>query len=238
MVVNQTSGIPASRLGDTLPFAETVRTRRSFRAFKPEPLADELIRQLLLDAQQAPSNCNTQPWNMHVVSGAKRDELSRALHAANHAGRLTPDFSWDEGAFWGRCDERRREQGAIYYSNLGVTGDDHEARAKAAAVNFSFFGAPHVAMLFMPLVGNGVRVAGDLGMYGQTFLLALAARGLGGVPQTVLGLYAQTVRDVLGISEDLKLLCGISFGHPDEAASANRVRMGRDDLGQSVTFHT
>jgi nitroreductase len=238
MVHNQTSGKPASRADITLSFAETVRARRSFRAFKPEPVADDLIRELLLDAQQAPSNCNTQPWNMHVVSGAKRDELSRALHAANDARRLTPDFTWDEGGFRGRYDERRREQGAIYYSNLGVTRDDHEARARAASVNFSFFGAPHVALLFMPLVGDGVRVAGDLGMYGQTFLLALASRKLGGVPQTVLGLYAQTVRDVLGICDDLKLLYGISFGHPDETAPANRVRMGRDDLGQSVTFHT
>ncbi|WP_404482441.1 nitroreductase family protein [Novosphingobium sp. BL-52-GroH] len=192
MVHKQTSGTPAQRADIMLSFAETVRARRSFRAFKPEPVADDLICELLLDAQQAPSNCNTQPWNMHVVSGAKRDELSRALYAANDAGRLTPDFSRDEGGFRGRYDERRREQGAIYYGNLGVTRDDHEARARAASVNFSFFGAPHVALLFMPLVGDGVRVAGDLGMY----------------------------------------------GHPDETAPANRVRMGRDDLGQSVTFHT
>jgi hypothetical protein len=36
-------------------------------------------------------------------------------------------------------------------------------------------------------------------MYGQTFLLSLAARGLGGLPQTVIGLYADTVRAVLGV---------------------------------------
>ncbi|TCU54688.1 nitroreductase [Novosphingobium sp. PhB57] len=221
-----------------LPFDETVRVRRSYRDFLAEPLPNAVIREVLLDAQHAPSNCNTQPWNMHIVSGAKRDDLSKALHEANVAGRLTPDFSWDEGGFEGRYDERRREQGAIYYRNLGVARDDRESRAKASGVNFSFFNAPHVALLFMPVVGDSVRVAGDLGMYGQTFLLALAARGLGGVPQTVLGLYAQTVRDVLGVSQDLKLLYGISFGYPDEAASANRVRMGRDELARSVTFHS
>lgn len=220
-----------------LKFDETVRARRSCRDFLAEPLPDELIRLVLLDAQQSPSNCNTQPWSMHVVSGVKRDELAGALHAANDARRLTPDFSWDESAFHGCYDERRRKQGAIYYTNLGVDRGDTRARAKASATNFSFFNAPHVALLFMPVVGDNVRVAGDLGMYGQTFLLALAARGLGGVPQTVLGLYAQTVREVLGISDDLKLLYGISFGYPDEVATANRVRMGRSDLAESVTFH-
>lgn len=115
-----------------------------------------------------------QPWQVHVISGATRDALSLALHAANREGRPSPDFSWDEGTFSGRYLERHREHG--------------KRRDEAAAVNFSFFHAPHVALLFIPVFGDGVRVAGDLGMYGQTFLLALAARGLGGVPQTVLGL--------------------------------------------------
>ena len=222
----------------TLPFAETVLVRRSIRAFTPATIPDALIRQVLEDAQRSPSNCNTQPWAMHIVSGAARDALSAALHAASEADRLSPDFSWDETAFPGRYGERRREQGKLYYENLGVTRDDREARRRASAVNFSFFGAPHVALLFLPVVGDCVRVAGDLGMYAQTFLLSLASRGLGGVPQTVLGLYADTVRQTLAISDDLKLLFGISFGFPDDDAPPNRLRMGRDDLGTGVTFHT
>ncbi|MCW2295433.1 nitroreductase [Rhodococcus erythropolis] len=175
---------------------------------------------------------------MHIVSGQTRQDLSRALHEANKQGQVSPDFFWDEKAYRGAYGERRQEQGGIYYRNLGVARDDLDGRAAAGARNFSFFGAPHVAMLFMPTVGDGVRVAGDLGMYGQTFLLALAARGLGGVPQTVLGLYADTVRDVLGISPDLKLLYGISFGYPDLGAASNRTPMGRADLSESVTFHS
>ena len=89
----------------------------------------------------------------------------------------------------------------------------------------------------MPQVGDSVRVAGDLGMYGQTFLLALAARGLGGGPQTVHGLYADTVREVLGIPSDRKLLFGISFGVPDATSAASKQRMGRAPIAESVTFH-
>ncbi|MEN5364446.1 nitroreductase [Brevundimonas intermedia] len=221
----------------TLSFADTVRARRSFRAFHSTPVADDLIAEALQDAQYAPSNCNTQPWQVHVVSGATRDALSLALHAANREGRPSPDFSWDEGAFTGRYLERHREHGKLYYENLGVAREDRQRRNEAAAVNFSFFHAPHVALLFMPVFGDSVRVAGDLGMYGQTFLLALAARGLGGVPQTVLGLYADTVREVLIVPQEFKLLFGISFGYPDEGAPGNLQRVGRDPVSANVILH-
>jgi nitroreductase len=220
-----------------LSFNETVRGRRSIRAFRPEPVPAAIIHQVLDDAQHSPSNCNTQPWNTHIVSGPKRDALSRALHAASEAGNLSPDFSWDEAAFFGRYGERRREHGKFYYENIGVTRDDVAARRIAGAANFSFFDAPHVALLFMPTIGDCVRVAGDLGMYGQTLLLSLTAHGLGGVPQTVIGLYANTVRETLGVSKELKLLHAISFGYPLEDAPANRTRVGRDAVSACVTFH-
>ncbi|SEG16269.1 nitroreductase [Bosea lathyri] len=220
-----------------LTFGETVRARRSFRAFLPDPVPQSVIHQVLEDAQFAPSNCNTQPWNTHIVSGNKRDELSQALLAAGEAGQTSADFSWDAGAFPDPYDDRRREQGKVYYGSLGIAREDEAGRARAGAMNLSFFGAPHAAFLFMPSIGDNVRVASDLGMYGQTFLLSLAAHGLGGVPQTVLGLHADTIRETLGLSRDLKLLFGILFGYPDETAQANCTRMDRAPLSASVTFH-
>ncbi|MCU4179683.1 nitroreductase [Bosea sp. BH3] len=220
-----------------MSFHDTVRARRSYRGFKPDPVPESIIRAVLEDAALAPSNCNTQPWNVHIVSGAKRDQLSAALLKAAAAGQLSPDYSWDDDAFFGAYDDRRRAQGKAYYSSLGITREDREGRAQAGALNLSFFGAPHAAFLFNSVVGDSVRVAGDLGMYGQTFLLSLASHGLGGVPQTVLGFYADTVREVLGISSDLKLLYGISFGFPKLDAPANRDRMPREPVEATVTIH-
>lgn len=74
-------------------------------------------------------------------------------------------------------------------------------------------------------------------MYGQTFLLSLTARSLGGVPLTSIGFFAQAIRDYLGISNDLKLLYAITFGYPDFTASVNSIRMERAPLSDSVTFH-
>ena len=129
---------------------------------------------------------------------------------------------------------------------IGEPGERHKesfrsagkaARKAAAALNYSFFNAPHVALLFMPSFGDSVRVASDIGMYAQTFLLSLTARGLGGVPQTSLGFFAQTMREFLGVPDELRFLFGISFGYPDATAPCNRMRTGRDPLSHSVTFH-
>ena len=89
----------------------------------------------------------------------------------------------------------------------------------------------------MPSFGDNIRVAGDIGMYGQTFLLSLAARGLGGVPQTILGYFADTVREQLNLPKTLKLLFGISFGHPAQDVQSTQVRTNRDDILVSTTFH-
>jgi nitroreductase len=221
----------------TLSFEETVRTRRSFRGFLPTPVPDALIQEVLMDAQCAPSNCNTQPWNTHIVSGGKLKELSQALHQANDAGEFTPDFSFDIGKFYGCYGERSFAQGKAYYEAMNVQREDKEGRHKAGAKNYSFFDAPHVALLFMPSFGDDVRVAGDMGMYGQNFLLSLNARGLGGIPQTSVGFFAKPIRELLGISDEFKLLFAITFGYPDEAAPGNRMKMGRIPVSESVTFH-
>jgi nitroreductase len=214
-----------------------LRERRSTRAFLPEPVPHETIAAALADAQATPSNCNTQPWDVHVVSGATRQRLADALHEANAAGQVSLDFSFDASSFEGRLGERRRAQGAAYHEALGISREDFEARRKASADNLSFFGAPHVALLFMPLLGDGVRVASDVGMYAQTLLLSFAARGVAAVPQTSLGYHAEPTRRVLGLTSDRKLLFGISFGFPDPSSRAINYKIGRDPFEQNVTFH-
>jgi nitroreductase len=221
----------------TLSFKEAVRLRRSIRGFLDKPVPDNVIREVLEDAQHAPSNCNTQPWNTHIFRGEKLKQLSQLLHAKNDAGEFTPDFSFDQGDFYGEYRKRNEALGKAYYEAMNVMREDKDGRRRVGAMNYSFFNAPQLALLFMPSFGDNVRVAGDIGMYGQTLLLSLAARGLGGIPQTSLGFFAGTIREFLGIPEELKLLFGISFGYPDDAAPGNRIHMDRVSVDTSVSFH-
>lgn len=222
---------------DSLPFNKIVRLRKSCRGFLSTPVADEIIMSVLEDAQQTPSNCNTQPWSTHIVSGDLLKELSTAIVDAKNSGHYTPDFSFDQEHFYGDYSERAKAQGKAYYEGLGVARGDQEGRTAAADQNLTFFNAPHAAFLFMPSFGDNVRVAGDIGMYGQTFLLSLTDHGLAGIPQTYLGSFADTIRKVLNISDELKMLFGISFGYADPDALGNSIKLGRDILSKNVTFH-
>lgn len=237
MTINTLQRASEAASDETLSFKEATRARRSIRGFLDTPVPDTVIREVLEDAQYAPSNCNTQPWNTHVVSGEKLKELSRILHAKNDDGAFTPDFSFDQNDFYGDYRLRNDALGKAYYEAMNVMRADKEGRRRVGGMNYSFFNAPHVALLFMPSFGDNVRVAGDMGMYGQTLLLSLAARGLGGIPQTSLGFFAEPIREFLGVPNDLKLLFGISFGYPDDSAPGNRIFMDRVPVDTSVTFH-
>ena len=57
-----------------------LQTRRSIRGFQAKPVPQELIRTVLSAAGRSASYTNTQPWEVAVVTGAKRDELSGVLY--------------------------------------------------------------------------------------------------------------------------------------------------------------
>lgn len=216
-------------------FSDIVDERRSIRAFKPEPVAQELMEKIFTVAQQAPSNCNTQPWLVHVASGKSCEQLRQALPEKMLNGSFTLDFPF-EGVYHGVYKERQYDSAQQLYSALGIAREDKARRNEVFMQNFQFFGAPHVAFLFIP-EQFGIREAADLGMYAQNLMLSLVAHGLACVPQTALSFHADKIREVLGIDSSQKLLFGISFGYADDAAPINRARTGRAALEETVVFH-
>lgn len=216
-------------------FTEVIRARSSPREFLSDPVPLEVIRGVLEDAQTAPSHSNTQPWMVHVVSGATRDELSAELLAAHDEQRPSSDFTATYGD--GVHLKRSQHHGATLYGVLDIARHDHKGRNEVVRDNLKFYGAPHVALLFLPQLGDGVRAASDVGMYAQNFLLSLTARGFHGIPQAVHGAYADTVRKVLGVSDDLKLLFGISFGTAKPDSPVRSLDVGRVPLEESVVLH-
>lgn len=82
-----------------LTFSEVVKNRYSARAFLPSPIPRDALKDILLEAQCAPSNCNTQPWSLHIVAGDKLRELSHALTEDLRTGNYSLDFTFDKEAY-------------------------------------------------------------------------------------------------------------------------------------------
>jgi nitroreductase len=194
------------------------------------------LREVFMLAQLAPSNCNVQPWMPHVVSGEKLRRLREVLVAAGMRDEpIKPDWPAD-GKFTGIYRDRQVGAAQALYGAMGVARSDTVGRKLAYVRNHAFFDAPHAVFIFMPEPFD-TREATDIGMYAQTLMLALTARGIGSCAQGALGLFPDIVREQLGISGNYRLLFGISFGYEDRGVKANAARVDRARIDDVVRFH-
>lgn len=221
-----------------MELTETLAQRRSIRAYQDRAVDPAVIREIFTLAQQAPSNCNSQPWHVSVVSGEARDRLEVALveRVSNGQKPVSAFKPYDVG-FVGDFKERQISCAVELWNAVGITRDDREARTDLFLDNWRFFGAPHVAFISMP--GNmGEGNALDVGIYLQTLMLLMVEYGLGCCPQGALALYPEPVFEIAQIPEDHGLLCGVSFGYADMDADKNKLKMPRLPVDESVSFIT
>ena len=213
---------------------ETIRQRRSVRGFLDKPVPQDVLDDVLELAQRAPSNCNVQPWRVYVASVETTNELRSKLVGAALKG-VPPEMDTPIDTFF---DDYRDKQVACakeLYGQMGVARDDAEGRLRANLRNFEFFDAPQVIYVCMS-DRFGIGVALDVGMYVQTLMLTLWARGVASCPQAALRSYPTLVRERLGIPGDQQILCGISVGYEDPAVPANRTRQPREAVSHNVVF--
>jgi nitroreductase len=188
------------------------------------------VDQALELAIRAPSNSNVQPWHLRLVSGAARDRLVAAL--LDEASSKPPRVPELPELF----AHLRRELGAHVYGSMGIARDDAEGRRIAVLRNWEFFRAPLAGIVCMHRDLHHVDTLG-VGMFLQTFLLALTARGLGTCVQVSIAGYPEIVREQLNISQEYAILCGLAIGYPDPTFRANNLRTERNPIEHNVVFH-
>lgn len=211
---------------DTL--TQILTARHSCRAFRPDPVAPELIAQIVQAAQRVPTWCNAQPWQAIVTSPARTARLSQALLAAVESEAPAPDLDWPR-QYTGPYQDRRRTCGFQLYDAVGIPREDRAARHEQMLQNYRFFGAPHVAVITSE-ADLGPYGAMDCGGFVAAFTLAAQALGLASIAQAAIAPYAATIRRELDIPAHRLVLCGIAFGHGDPDHPANGFRTDRAAL--------
>lgn len=217
-------------------FLSLLRARHCQRAFTSEPVSRETLEDILLNAGQAPSGKNTQPWRVTVVSGAKRDDLSKALCAAFDAGeKPLPDYEYSLQPEPEEWRERARACGYSLFELKGIARRDLAARTAHGRENFTFFDAP-VQIIFHLPAGSERGNFLDVGMFMQNVMLGLTAHGLGSCPQFSIAGYAAIVRRILELAPDRWIVSGLSLGWPDSAAKVNKFVPDRLPLKDFVSW--
>jgi len=212
-----------------MTLVDAIRSRRSVRGYLPDPVPDDVLRQVFELAQWAPSNCNVQPWKVYVASGALRDRLSTEMQRRVREG-VAPDPDYE-------YRKRQVDCAVALYSEMGIARDDREGRQRAVMRNFEFFDAPYMAFIGMDKA-FGTTVAIDVGMYAQNLMLALVAHGLHSCPMGTMRNYPDLVREAFDLSEDDRILFGLAFGYEDTQVAANRTRTTRDPVASSVIMRS
>jgi nitroreductase len=216
-------------------FEQVVNSRYSARMFRPEPVSDEILKRILLLAQQTPSWCNSQPWELVITRGAGTQRLRQALYDHARSGaRPASDFPFPT-AYLGVYRERRKVCGVQLYQSLGIGRDDKAAANEQSLENFRFFEAPHVAIL-TTAEALGAYGMLDCGLYVQTFMLAARSLGVDSIAQAALASYPQFLRKFLGLPDDRKVVCGVSFGYADAGHPIHSYRTERAALSEIVRF--
>ncbi|MEJ8823722.1 nitroreductase [Variovorax humicola] len=202
--------------------------RRSVRAYTSRPLSRELVAGVLDAASSAPSNSNTQPWRVHVLTGVPMKELGDALVKAFQERSLPPSTHFPD-PLPPALSERQSDFAQRYYGALGIDRSDVEARARQTQRNFSFFGAP-VGLIFSVDGSLGRHSWLDLGLFVQNVMIAAKARGIDTCPQVSFARFHSVIAPFLQMSPEQVTACGMAMGFGDPAASVNRMDMPRQRM--------
>jgi len=206
---------------------DAVLRRISIRAFRTEPVAEALVREILATAARAPSGGNLQPWRVYALTGQPLIDLKAKAAQTMAAGLEEPEYEVYPPNLWDPFRTRRFQCGEDLYAAIDIPRDNRPGRLAQLAKNLDFFGAP-VGLFFTLDRKLGPPQWADLGMYMQTVMLLAVERGLDTCAQEFWARLPKTVGAFLNLPEDHMLFSGMALGYRDEAHAINTLRTRRE----------
>jgi nitroreductase len=216
-----------------------ITSRKSIRAFLPTPVPRETIEEILRIASRAPSGTNTQPWNVHVLTGAAKDELTRKILAAyddpEEAATHREEYAYYPTEWRSPFIERRRKIGWDLYGLLKIGKTDKARMHDQHGRNYQFFDAP-VGLVYT--IDRVMRQGSwlDYGMFLQNVMVAARARGLDTCPQAAFTQFHRIIMEHIGAPAEHMLVCGMSLGYADPNAVENTLVTEREPVSGFTRF--
>lgn len=217
-----------------------ITSRRSVRAFLPTPVPDATVREILEVASRAPSGTNTQPWKVHVLTGAARQRLSDAIRAAYddpaERAQHSEEYDYYPREWASPYIDRRRKIGWDLYGLLEIGKTDKDKMHAQHGRNYAFFDAP-VGLIFTidRIMAQGSWL--DYGMFLENIMIAARGRGLDTCPQAAFTQFHRVIRRELALGDHEMVVCGMALGVADPDAVANRLVTARAAVDEFARFH-
>ena len=217
---------------------EAIVSRRSIRRFLPTPVSQDVVAHLLDVAARAPSGTNMQPWRVHVLTGAVKNDVANAVHAAHQAGAEdahSGEYKYYPETFFEPYLSRRRKVGWDLYNALGIEKRDTAAMRAQHGRNFLFFDAP---VGIICTIDRRLEIGSwlDYGMFLQNIMVAARGVGLDTCCQAAFSITHKILRKHIPLEDNEIVVCGISLGVADPNAPENALVTEREPAGQFSTF--
>lgn len=215
---------------------DALTQRKSVRAFLDKPVHRDKIVRILQAARHAPSGTNAQPWQVAVVTGKKKDELTQAMEVAFRRDGISPmDYTYYPLEWKEPYKKRRVSCGAQLYAALNIERRDRAGRIEQWIANYRAFDAPVILFFFLDSIMKKGSFL-DYGMFIQSVMLAALEEELATCPQAALGQYPALIKDALGYSRETILICGMALGYEDKDAPVNNYRTPREEMETFTRF--
>lgn len=233
------AGSLSTEAGQAAAVDAAITSRRSVRAFLPTAVPRQTVEQILAVAARAPSGTNSQPWNVYVLTGKAKDELSRKIVAAyddpEEAAMHKEEYAYYPTEWRSPFIERRRKLGWDLYGLLKIGKADKARMHAQHRRNYLFFDAP-VGLIFT--VDRTLQQGSwlDYGMFLQNIMIAARARGLDTCPQAAFTQFHRIVMEHIGAPSNQMLVCGMALGYADLNAVENALVTEREPLSSFARF--
>lgn len=189
-----------SSFNDSVGLLEGIATTRAIRRYLPEPIPDDVLRDIMFAATRAPSGSNRQPFRFMVFTNSERARDVKTL-IAQGAQQL-----WNN---------KRTTDG--YDSTVAVDESSPKARMARTMQQYvdNFADVPVLVLACLaryrpPTPTEGASIYPSC----QNILLAARALGYGGVLTGFHGFVESELRELLAIPDDVFIAATITLGKP------------------------
>ena len=213
---------------------KAITTRKSVRAYKPEPVSQKVLKEILEIAVKAPSGENKQPWEFYVINGKTLEKIKEQNIVRLKAGAsLQIEHGTPKGTVF---RERQICLAKELFRLMDIPREDELKRLQWLERGFRYFDAPTAIIIVTDNLLSMAETLLDVGALTQTICLAALKYGLGSCIEGQGIAFPDVLRQYAGIDDNKRIVTSIAIGYPDWDFPANKIKSKREPVENIINW--
>jgi len=218
-----------------MDLVEAVRSRKSIRGYKPDPVPRKILSEIIEIASRSPSATNTQPWGITVIAGKTLENIRQGnIEMLNSGVVAKPEIPRHN--YMGKYRQLQTDLAIDIFKLIGISREDKVKRQEWNKRGYRFFDAPVALILCIDKSAGQFQAVFDNGTIAQTICLVALDYGLGTCIETQGVAFPEIIRRFTGIPESKRIITCIAIGYPDWDSPVNALKSKREPIESFVTW--